>query len=58
MELDCSCFWIALKDVPMISVVNFKLHKIRDYLEKLSKYWHLTKYCTPDGFSVMISGVL
>ena len=43
MEFDYSCFRRALKDVLMISVVNSMLHKIRDYLEKLSKNWHLTK---------------
>ena len=58
MEFDNPCFRRALKDVLMISVVNFKLYKIGDYLENLSKYWHLTKYCTLDGFSVMISSVL
>ena len=43
MEFHYSCFRRALKDVLMISVVNSMLHKIRDYLEKLSKNWHLTK---------------
>ena len=47
-----------MNDVLMICVVNCKLHKIREYLQKLSIYWHLTKYCVLDVFSDMISGVL
>ena len=58
MEFDYSCFRRVLNDVLMICVVNCKLHKIREYLEQLSNHWHLTKYCTVDVFSVMISSLL
>jgi hypothetical protein len=36
MEFDYPCLRRALNDVLMICVVNCKLHKIREYLEKLS----------------------
>ena len=58
IEFDYSRFRRALKDVLMICVVNCKLHKNGEYFEKLNNYWHLTKYCTLDVFSVTISGVL
>jgi hypothetical protein len=43
LDFDYSCFGRALSDILMNCVMNYKFHKIGEYLDKLSNHWHLRK---------------
>jgi len=58
MDFDYSCFGRAFNYIIMNCVMNCKLCKTWDCLDKLRNHYHLGKYCVLDVFSVMISSVL